>query len=292
MQFTLDVTGYSDDMTAVYPTRIGADAPPDMLGRAVGEYAESPLGTTAAGTRLSVWSLPGGEADALTGTVNLRGVFDFLERTYGPYAYGDHAGSVSIDWDDIGGMEHHPYWHIASNSMRSEEVHAHEAAHGWFGDAVRFACWEDFVLSEGTTTYIAGRALESLGGPDLFLTYAAELEHICNPDTGVNTPALLDTCEEIDILVAPLWSMVPYMKGACFYEDVGDLIGPEALDEVIASFYQEHMGKAATMRKMIDAIEERVEGDQAAALDALVVDWLTGLECPTNYRERCQQYGN
>nr|MBA3820833.1 hypothetical protein [Deltaproteobacteria bacterium] len=44
---------------------------------------------------------------------------------------------------------------------------AHEAAHGWFGDGVRLRCWEDFVLSEGTVSNLAARALAQVAGPTM-----------------------------------------------------------------------------------------------------------------------------
>ena len=285
--FSLEVTGTDSDQVAVYPTDIPEDAPSYMVAVAVGEYTETVLGTTTAGTELSLWSLPGEEEDGLSGTQNLVAAFDYFEQTYGPYAYGKKAGSVSADWDDIGGMEHHPYWHIASFSLRSEEVHAHEAAHGWFGDAVRVECWEDFVLSEGTTTYISAHALQAVDGPNVFHTYVESLNDICATGSRKNTIALPDTCGEIELLTDPLWSMVPYMKGACFYEDVADLIGPALLDQILAEFYQANMGEAATMREMIELIQARAEPDQGPLIDQLVIDWLTNLECPADYADRC-----
>ncbi|WP_437912646.1 M1 family aminopeptidase [Sorangium sp. So ce302] len=165
VRFTMPVTGVPEGMTAVYPESIPTDAPSYMPAIAVAELTRLELGTTTGGTRVSVWHLPGQEADAAAGTEHLVGVFDFLETTYGPYPFGDSVGTVSANWGggDLGGMEHHPFWHLSSGSLDSEEVNAHEAAHGWFGNGVRIACWEDFILSEGTATYMAARALEELG---------------------------------------------------------------------------------------------------------------------------------
>lgn len=285
LTFTMDVSG-TGGFTAVYPAEIPTDAPAYMPGVTVGLYTEARLGVTSAGTELYSYTLPGGAADGAAGTANLVAAFDYFESTYGPYRFGDRAGSVAVSWggDAYGGMEHHPYWHVAAAHSRSEEVHVHEAGHGWFGDGVRIACWEDFTLSEGTTTYIAARALEQVGGPNLFPTYVEELDYVC--DTSANTIAMPDTCGEIDILVDPLWSMVPYMKGACFYEDVADTIGADLLDTVIAEFYAEHGGEAATMEEMIAAIE-RAAPEHEAAVDQLVADWLTTRACPTDYAARC-----
>src|SRR5256885_5389893 len=52
-----------------------------------------------------------------------------------PILFGDSAGPVEVVWSfGTGGMEHHPYWHISDTAFSDESVHAHEAAHGWFGD--------------------------------------------------------------------------------------------------------------------------------------------------------------
>ena len=65
--------------------------------------------------------------------------------------FGSKAGIVSVAWPAgaFGGMEHHPFSHVAEAAMDSEETLVHESAHGWFGDGIRIGCWEDFVLSEG-----------------------------------------------------------------------------------------------------------------------------------------------
>lgn len=284
LTFDLAVTG--GEGTAIYPEQIPAEAPPYMLAVAVGEYTETSLGTTSAGTEVLTWGLPGEETAMAEGTSLLVGGFDWLETHVGPYAFGSRVGSVSVVWDDYGGMEHHPYWHISNWVLRSQEVHIHEAAHGWYGDGVRLQCWEDLTLSEGTTSYLAARALTAAGGPDLYPTYVDELRSLCQGD-GTNAVAMPGTCGEIDILTDPLWSMVPYMKGACFYEEVEDLIGQEALVGVLSDFYQDHVGQAARMQDVVDAIAATLSADQVTPYETLVAEWLTTLECPEDYAARC-----
>jgi hypothetical protein len=79
------------------------------------------------------------------------------------------------------------------------------------------------------------------------------------------------------------------MKGACFYEDVGDLIGPDELDLVIAEFYAAHVGTAARMEDMITLLKARAPS-HADAIDALVSDWLLSYACPEDYVERCRSH--
>jgi peptidase M1-like protein len=288
VSFTMKVTGSAAGMTAVFPASIPSDAPSYMPAIAVGKFTKLDLGSTAKGTKISAWHLPGQEVDAAAGTAHLKQVFDFYEKTYGDYTFGTTAGSVSADWGpgDYGGMEHHPYWHIGKNDFKSEEVHAHEAAHGWYGDGVRIACWEDFVLSEGTVSYVAAHALEQLQ-VDVWADYECELKYVCDPANGANTIALPTTCNAIDILNDPLWSSVPYMKGAYFYREVGKAIGAAVLDTALAEFYKANVGKAAKMQALIDLIKTKTDVAGKKAVDDLETAWLKTLDCPVDYTTLC-----
>ncbi|MCA9619053.1 MAG: peptidase M1, partial [Myxococcales bacterium] len=272
--------------TAVHPTSFGADAPSYMPAVAVGEFTKLSLGTTAAGTEVSVWYLPGGATDATTGTQNLLGAFDFYEQTLGTYLFGGEVGSVSANWGggDYGGMEHHPYWHVSSGSMYHEITHAHEAAHGWYGNGVRIGCWEDFVLSEGTTTYLAARGLASQGY-DAWPEYECSLKYTCEQANTVALPD--DSCNVIDIISHPLWGPAPYYKGAYFYRGVAMVIGEAALDVALGEFYAAHAAGSARMQDMIDHLKSKADTAGAAQIDQLVSDWLRSTACPVDPATLC-----
>ena len=289
--FTLSVTGQGDGLTAVYPATTLTDVPSYVPAVAVAPYVELALGTTEAGTELAAWYFPDPEAlpYVQAGTAHLVAAFDWLERTIGPYAFGARAGSVEVDWgdDSHGGMEHHPFWHVATFDYDDEEVHVHEAAHGWYGDGVRLACWEDFVLSEGTTTYLTARALEQVGGPSEWSMYLDLLGDTCS-GADVNTEAWpRDGCNAIDFESDDLWSMVPYLKGACFFEEVADLLGADRLDGLLGAFYRAHVNRAARMAELIDALEADADADELPRLRALQDDWLLTVACPADWKARC-----
>lgn len=256
-RFSLAIDGVPAGKTAVYPETISADAPPYMLAWAVGKYTRASLGKTAAGTEVAVYWLPNGETAARAGTRHLRQVFDWYERTLGPYAFGREVASVSVVWGEgmYGGMEHHPYWHVARDAMADEVTHAHEAAHGWFGDGVRLRCWEDFVLSEGTVSYLSARALGAVAGPameaQIWRDYQDELDAAIAEG---GAPAWPTGCNRIDILGDRLFTNLPYMQGAFFYKDVAAAVGADALDGVIGRFYRAHKNQPASMQQMLDAI--------------------------------------
>ncbi len=292
---TLAVTGVEPGLDAVYAASTYGDGPSYMPGLAVGDYERLDLGVTGAGTRLYAWYFEGaGRREvAEAGTAHLVDGFDFFERTYGPYHFGPESGSIEVDWgaDSWGGMEHHPFSHIATFDMGTEEVHLHEAAHGWFGDAVRLECWEDFVLSEGTVTYMAARAAEETGAEDLWAYYVEDfLVPICR---GADVNAIVwpsDTCDAIDIETSDIWSLATYMKGACFYEEVADELGVDVVDAAIADVYAAHAGGAARMEDMVAALEARVGDGDRAAISAAADAWLLTLACPDDYAERCRSH--
>ena len=172
--------------------------------------------------------------------------------------------SVSVVWGEgfYGGMEHHPYWHVASDAMDNEETHAHEAAHGWFGDGIRLRCLEDFVLSEGTVSYLAARSVGQVVGAEaeakIWDGYRTELASAIA--TG-GAPAWPTGCNQIDILTDKLFTNLPYMEGAYFYKDVAAKVGADVLDGVLHKFYMAHRGQAAGMQDMVDLIRRETGFD-------------------------------
>jgi aminopeptidase N len=271
-QFHLSLQGVSPSDTAIFPAEIASDAPTYMASWAIGQYTELQLGETTDGTSVSVWYTPGGRADAETGSAHLAAAFDWLEQNLGPYRFGSHVGTVSMPWTG-GGMEHHPFWQVASDTMADEVTQVHEAAHGWFGDGVRLACWEDLVLSEGTATYLAARALEGTAGASVSDVVWQGYEDELNELTALGTShvAWLPTCDAIDVLQSGLFSRNPYIKGAFFYRGVELKVGRAELDEALRTFYERFGGQAAGMQDMLDVIEE-VTGYDA---DACAQAWLT-----------------
>ncbi len=278
LRLDLWLNGVADDKVAIFPEHIAADAPSYMLAWAIGDYAEIDLGTTAHGRQVSVWYLPGEETLATEGTTHLRAAFEWLEESYGSYMFGDKVGSVSADWGPgaFGGMEHHPLWHVSHDSMGDQETHVHEAAHGWFGNGVRLACWEDLVLSEGTVSYLTARAIEAVmgtkAGDGVWDDYGWRLDSVIASGDHVAWP---QSCGQIDVYTE-LWSEVPYMKGAFFFRAVEQQVGREAIDRAIAAFYANYSGSAASMQDMLETIEEQTGFDPSE----LASGWLSSLGRP------------
>ena len=277
LTFELEVAGVGDDV--VVAAGIPTDAPAYQVAWAAGEYERTSLGSTTDGTEVVVWYLAGNLQTAIEGTEYLLATFEWMEQTLGAYPFGSEAGTVELDWGagGYGGMEHHPLWHVGSYSLPDRSVHVHEAAHGWYGGGIRIECWEDFVLSEGTVTYLTARAIGQAVGPvaesEVWDVYADQLDYILNFSDGIAWP---DSCGELDVLDDGIFSLVPYIKGAYFFSAVADEVGAETLDGVLASFYLDHVNGAARMQDMLDHILAETGFD---ATD-LAEDWLRSLGAP------------
>jgi len=268
--FSLNIDGVPSGKQAIYPETIDAESPPYMIAWAVGAYTKGELGTTPAGTKLSTYWLPQGKTAALAGTKHLVAAFDWLESHIGPYTFGKEVASVSVVWGEgmYGGMEHHPYFHVAKDAMDDEVTHVHEAAHGWFGDGVRLKCWEDFVLSEGTVSYLAARALSQVDPSQEAAIWAEYKDELDAAIAEGGAPAWPMGCNQIDILKDNLFTNLPYMQGAFFYKDVAAQVGADKLDAVISKFYKAHMNKPASMQEMIDLIKADTSFDPAPLAQA------------------------
>ncbi|HHO51779.1 MAG TPA: peptidase M1 [Deltaproteobacteria bacterium] len=283
--FSMSLRGVGDQI-AIYPEEIPAEAPSYMLAMAVGDYEQIKLGTTTAGTSVNAWHLPGSRTRMLAGASHMVEIFDFYEQTYGPYLFGDEVGTVEAPWGgNYGGAEHHPYWHVSDTALSEPGNHAKEAAHGWFGNGVRLGCWEDLVLSDGVASYLAAHAVEELGLYDPWPLYGDWIADICS-DPDSNTVAMPSGCSGAVNPDAPLWSAVPHVKGTCFLEDVGDLIGIEQLDQTLAAFYEEYRGRPAQVDHLLLVLKD-LNRDHTDALDLLIEEWLTTEACPTDAMERC-----
>ncbi len=282
LRFRARLEGLPEGHTAIVPASIEQDAPPYMFAFTHGAYASLELGTTSAGTKVRAQFPESIREDATEGTEHLVAAFDYLERTYGPYLYGREVATVSVQWSAgaYGGMEHHPYWHVAEGAFADPVVHVHEAAHGWYGNGVRIACWEDFVLSESLASYLAARALEGAAGEQMgqqvWADYRKRLERLGDgPRAASGWP---EGCGTHDVLEDGIFSTAPYMRGAFFWRAVERKVGREALDASLRGFYLDHRGQAARFEELLGRVADDTGYDPKPCAEA----WLRSETRPAN----------
>lgn len=258
VKYSLELMEAKD--TAVFAKNLDAEAPAYQMAWSVGDYKKIDRGETPAGTKVEVWHFAGREAEAEKGTKNLKEYVAWFEATYGDYMFGDRVASVEANWGGdtpYGGMEHHPMWHVSKGSFAEASVHAHEAAHGWFGDGIRIKCWGDFVLSEGTVSYLTARAIEAVDGKQagqkVWSEYIQSLKSAL-PKAKVKK-AWHPGCEDIDINDG-YFSAIPYKKGALFFRALERAVGREQLDAALRETYSKYKGKSATFGDLLDVVKK------------------------------------
>ena len=279
-RYGLHIGGLPEGLQAVYPDSIQTDAPSYMVGFSVADYNYLGLGETDNGTEVGAYYRAEEYANVLRGTQYLRQVVNWYEQTLGDYLFGDKMASVSVAWSDsgYGGMEHHPYWHVNSKMISQLSVHAHEAAHGWFGNGVRIACWEEFFLSEGLASYLTARVIEEVvgevEGDAVWSDYRINLDNLQNSNS--NKIAWPDGCGELDIIEDELFGVAPYMKGAFFLKDLEMAIGKDVLDHALKLFYMDNMGESARFVDFLKIVESESGFDPTHC----AYDWLKSETLP------------
>ncbi len=250
LTWDLDVHGAPPGQRVIAPS-VHAPAPSYMLAWAVGAMVDTPIGKSRGGVSLWAASAPDQVDAALRDTEHLVAGFSFFEDLLGPYPYGNLAGPVAVDWGDgaYGGMEHHPRWHVSADAASNAETNLHEAAHGWFGDAVRLRCWQDLVLSEGAATYLAIRAHGAIFGADAERQrWEEERATLQAARATDDQTAAWPVCSGKDPL--PL-RIAPYSAGALVLHAIEHRIGRPTFDLALRTFVDQRRGTAAGMADLL-----------------------------------------
>ena len=196
-------------------------------------------------------------------------VLDFFDDYVGPFAYDKLANVTSPATG--GGMEaatalmYNERSVTGDRSVRWRNVVIHEIAHQWFGNAVTESEWDDVWLSEGFATYFTLLFREYAYGRDDFvagLEQAAERVrawYAMNPGYRIVHDGLED--------MARVTSVATYQKGAWVLHMLRKLVGDEAFQRGIRSYYARHLNGTASTDDFMRAMEEASGADLRAFFD-------------------------
>ncbi len=287
LRFTLEVEGVPDGQRLVAPRRIDLDVPAYMIAWTWGELEAVPIGETRSGLSVRAFVPAAEVAAARAAMAPLPAALDFLEDTLGAYPFGEELGSVWVPWPEgtaWGGMEHHPFSHVRSDVFDVPGIHVHEAAHGWFGNAVRIACWEDLVLSEGVTSYLTGRALEAAGHPAAEDYWRDRRVYVTRADEQDALPVWTDACTATDPRDA-VSITGQYGFGPLFFRALEHEVGRDRLDQVLRDFYAAYRGRAARLDDLLRQLERDAGFDARACAARMLRERELppdALGCPTD----------
>ncbi len=197
-----------------------------------------------------------------------------VEARYGPYEWGRYDLLVLPPSFPFGGMEN-PVVTFATPTILAGDksmvsLVAHELAHSWSGNLVTNATWHDFWLNEGFTTYVEGRIMEDLYGPqrgeiERRLGFEELLREIAEipPEDQRLLPDFSDRDPDDGV------TRIPYEKGRLLLWQMEKRVGREAFDTFLRGWFAEHAWKSVTTADFVRYYEKNLLPKHREALAGL-----------------------
>lgn len=186
---------------------------------------------------------------------------DVAEGLFGPYLWGRCDIVFLPPSFPIVAMENPCLTFIIASILESSEFLLidviHEIAHGWFGNAVTNATWEEMWLSEGLATYAQRRiTTEAYGEAFTCLETSVRLDalHRQLRLLGDNNPvSKLQVKFEPGVNPSTLMNLFTYEKGFCFVSYLSQLSGDaRRFDRFLRDYISEFKFKSVLAPDLID----------------------------------------
>lgn len=218
---------------------------------------------------------------------DLRNSFTFFNDVFGPttvrefvateipYSHGEaYPGLVMLAWNTF-------QW--TADQGFDEMFRAHEVAHQWWGIGVRPATYRDWWLAEGFSEFSGlWYAARARGSVDLYLRRLRETRESILERRGESAPLALGTRAGSPAHPEDYQTTV-YHKGAWVLHMLRTLMtdpetgSDELFTGMMQSFYNTHLGGAATTLDFQRTVEETLGGSMQWFFDA----WVHGSDVPT-----------
>lgn len=204
------------------------------------------------------------------------------ESICGPYRWKRYDILVLPPSFPFGGMENPRLTFVTPTIIAGDKslvpTIAHEIAHSWSGNLVTNACWDDFWLNEGFTSYLELRITEKLYGAD----YALMVEQIAYQDLkniinnlGENNPKTKLTYNLTGKHPEDA-SAVAYDKGARFLKTLEYAYGRDKFDTFLKKYFTEFAFQTMTTERFVDYLNKNLIQKEALSTSKTVrvYDWL------------------
>ncbi|CAL8352342.1 unnamed protein product [Lota lota] len=215
------------------------------------------------------------------------------EDLFGPYPWGRYDIVFLPPSFPIVAMENPCLTFIISSILESRDFLLidviHEISHGWFGNAVTNATWEDMWLSEGLATY-AQRRITSLVYGEAFTCLETEFRldalHRQLRLFGDDTPiSKLQVTFEPGVNPSTLMNLFTYEKGFCFASYLSQLCGDVArFDAFLRAYISQFKFSSVVAEDLIELFLDffpDLKEEGVAHREGLEFDrWLGGLGAP------------
>ncbi len=180
------------------------------------------------------------------------------EALLGPYQWERFDILIMPSSFPYGGMENPRLTFLSNNHIQGDRTNtfviSHELAHAWTGNLVTNATWDDIWLNEGWAMYVESRITELIEGEDVndlfnmnyYITLKEDIERF-----GSNSPLtiLKTTLNGIDLDEA--FSLIPYIKGKLFLQNLEDLVGRKKFDAFIKNYISKYKFQSITTEEFL-----------------------------------------
>lgn len=196
-----------------------------------------------------------GFADFATPT---KDVLAYYTDYVGPFAYerlaNIQSNSVSGGMEAASAILYSESSVSGTGSVRWRNVVIHEIAHQWFGNAVTEADWDDVWLSEGFATYFTLLYIEHAYGRDEFVR-GLQSSRATVMSFAAKNPAYTIVHRNLSRM-EDVTSSHTYQKGSWTLHMLRGVIGSEAFQRGIRTYYARHFNGNATTADFRLAMEE------------------------------------
>lgn len=196
-----------------------------------------------------------GFADFATPT---KDVLAYYTDYVGPFAYerlaNIQSNSVSGGMEAASAILYSESSVSGTGSVRWRNVVIHEIAHQWFGNAVTEADWDDVWLSEGFATYFTLLYIEHAYGRDEFVR-GLQSSRATVMSFAAKNPAYTIVHRNLNRM-EDVTSSHTYQKGSWTLHMLRGVIGSEAFQRGIRTYYARHFNGNATTADFRLAMEE------------------------------------
>jgi aminopeptidase N len=214
---------------------------------------------TFEGKAIETWVYPqdrdAGFADFATPT---KSALAFYSDYVGPFAYerlaNIQSNSVGGGMEAASAILYHESAVTGTRSVRWRNVVIHEIAHQWFGNAVTEYDWDDVWLSEGFATYFTLLYIEHAYGRDEFMAGLEASRKTVNAFAATH-PAYTIIHKNLSRM-EDVTSSHTYQKGSWVLHMLRGVVGSEAFQRGIRTYYQRHFNANATTADFRRAMEE------------------------------------
>ena len=214
---------------------------------------------TFEGKAIETWVYPqdrdAGFRDFATPT---KQVLAFYSDYVGPFAYerlaNIQASSVSGGMEAASAILYNEKSVTGNRDVRWRNVVIHEIAHQWFGNAVTEADWDDVWLSEGFATYFTLLYIEHAYGRDEFVR-GLEASRRTVLSFAATHPGYTIIHRNL-ARMEDVTSSHTYQKGSWTLHMLRGVVGDDAFQRGIRSYYQRHFNANATTADFRRAMEE------------------------------------